>query len=85
MPIGRDETNFAELVASLETDFQKQARTRVVRAKDGRAVLVHVALKKDAGALERAEESLRELRELARTAGVEVVDSVLQLRDAIDP
>ena len=83
--IGRDDTDFAALVTSIETDFQRQARTRVVRAEHGRALLVHVALKKDAGALERGEASLRELRELARTAGVEVVDTVLQLRDAIDP
>jgi GTP-binding protein HflX len=32
-----------------------------------------------------AEESLRELRELARTAGVATVDSVLQMREHIDP
>jgi GTP-binding protein HflX len=32
-----------------------------------------------------AEESLRELRELARTAGVEVADVVLQTRERVDP
>jgi GTP-binding protein HflX len=81
---GREDTQFAELVASIESELDSRARTREVRAKDGRAILVHVALKGDAGAHERAEESLRELRELARTAGVEVVDVMLQLRDSID-
>jgi GTP-binding protein HflX len=47
--------------------------------------LVHVADKSKPGALTRAEESLRELRELARTAGTEVADVVVQARDKIDP
>jgi len=37
------------------------------------------------GALGEAEESLRELRELARTAGVEVIDALIQMRDHVDP
>jgi GTP-binding protein HflX len=56
-----------------------------VRAKDGRAILVHVADKTKRGALAEADESVRELRELARTAGVEVADVVVQARDRIDP
>jgi GTP-binding protein HflX len=32
-----------------------------------------------------AEESMRELRELAQTAGVEVVDAIIQLRETLDP
>jgi GTP-binding protein HflX len=55
-----------------------------------RVLLVGVALKRasripglESGAAER--ESLLELDELARSAGAEVVGSVLQVRDAIDP
>lgn len=70
------------LIASLEADYARAARTRVVEAKDGRAILVHVCEKRDAW---RADESLRELGELARTAGVDVVDSILQVRERIDP
>ena len=51
-------------------------------AKDGRAILLHVCEKQQAHA---AEASLRELAELSRTAGVEVADSVLQVRDRLDP
>jgi GTP-binding protein HflX len=57
-----------------------------VKAKDGRAILVHVGDKsRGAGGVRQAEESMRELRELARTAGTEVADCVTQMRDHIDP
>jgi GTP-binding protein HflX len=83
--IGRIDADFGALIQALEDEFAKRSRTRAVVAKDGRAILVHVADKSKPGALLRAEESLRELAELAGTAGVEVADSVLQLRDRIDP
>ncbi|MCC6554405.1 MAG: GTPase HflX [Polyangiaceae bacterium] len=85
LPIGRADTDFGELIRALEDEFAKRSRTRAVAAKDGRAILVHVADKSKPGALLRGEESLRELGDLAATAGVEVADSVLQLRDRIDP
>jgi GTP-binding protein HflX len=84
-PLGREDTNFGELVASLEAELTRRARTREVRAKDGRAILVHVGEKSRKDAYERGEEGLRELRELASTAGVEIAESILQLRDQIDP
>jgi GTP-binding protein HflX len=43
---------------------------------------MHVCEKKHA---RQAEDSLRELQELARTAGVEVADSITQVRERIDP
>jgi GTPase len=83
--IGRVDLDFGALIQALEDEFAKRSRTRTVVAKDGRAILVHVAEKSKQGALTRAEESLRELTELAGTAGVDVADTVLQLRDRIDP
>lgn len=83
--IGRVDVNFGELVKALEDEFARRSRTRAVTAKDGRAILVHVAEKSKPLALAHAEESLRELSELARTAGVEVVAQVYQLRDRVDP
>lgn len=85
LPIGRENTNFGELIQALEDEFAKQSKARTVKAKDGRAILVHVAEKSKAGALLAAEESIRELCELADTAGVEVMDFVIQMRDRIDP
>ncbi|MFO0586384.1 MAG: GTPase HflX [Polyangiaceae bacterium] len=84
VPIGRADVNFGELVAALEDEFAQASRTRAAFAKDGRAILIHVGDKNRQGALARADESMRELSELARTAGVEVVDSVIQLREKID-
>ncbi len=85
VPLGKLDVDFGALIANLEAEFARRARTREVRAKDGRALLVHVAEKNRPGALALAEESLRELRELARTAGVEAADAVLQARDRVDP
>ncbi|EYF01344.1 GTPase HflX [Chondromyces apiculatus] len=83
--LGRVDVDFGQLIQALEDEFAKRSRTRKVTAKDGRALLVHVAEKTKHGALAHAEESLRELSELADTAGVEIADTVLQLRERIDP
>ena len=72
----------AQLVSALEEEFARAARKRRLVAKDGRAILVHVCDKKNA---HRALASLNELKELARTAGVEVADTVMQVRDQVDP
>ncbi|HEY8430002.1 MAG TPA: GTPase HflX [Sandaracinaceae bacterium] len=82
IPYGSLDVNVERLVTALEEEFARAHRARRVEAKDGRAILVHVCDKRHAL---RAEDSLRELQELARTAGVEVADTVLQVRDKIDP
>jgi len=86
----RLDVDFGDLVSGLETEFARLARTRDIAAKDGRAILVHVGEKsaqspKNAPARADAHSSIRELSELARTAGVDVVDVVVQSRDRIDP
>jgi GTP-binding protein HflX len=84
--MGQPSVDVGMLMADLEAEFSRHAsRARVVRGKDGSAVLVHVGERGERGAAERAAESVRELRELARTAGVEVADVVVQLRDRVDP
>jgi GTP-binding protein HflX len=85
IPFGAPQPNFGELIAALEREFEQKARLREVRAKDGRAILVHVGEKGRPGASLRATARLTELESLAETAGVEVVDKVVQLRDRIDP
>jgi GTP-binding protein HflX len=72
----------AEILSELEDAFARAARTQAVAGKDGRAILLHVT---DRAHAAHAEDSLRELEDLARTAGVAVVDRILQVRDAIDP
>lgn len=83
-PYGHPQPNFGELIASLESEFARRTRTRDV-AKDGRAILIHVGKRGDRGASERARTSLAELQALAKTAGVDVADEVIQLRDQVDP
>jgi GTP-binding protein HflX len=86
LPIGQAHADVGRLMAGLEAEFARRARAREVKAKDGRAILVHVGDKsKGAGAAREADESVHELRELARTAGVDVADTVVQLRDRVDP
>ncbi len=84
--LGQQSIDVGRLMADLEAEFSRRASARDVKAKDGRAILVHVGDKsRGAGAVRQAEESMRELRELARTAGTEVADCVTQMRDHIDP
>jgi GTPase len=82
LPYSQLDVDPSHLITALEEEFARQRRAQAVVAKDGRAILVHVCDKRHAG---RAEESLRELTELAHTAGVEVADTVLQVRDRVDP
>jgi GTP-binding protein HflX len=82
IPFAKVDLDPSSLIPSLEAEFARIAKARPVEAKDGRAILVQVFEKRDS---RKAEESLRELRELARTAGVDVADTVLQVRDKIDP
>ncbi len=77
--------DFGQLIAALEDEFARLSKTRPVRAKDGRALLVHVGDRHRRGASARAEARLRELGELAHTAGVEVMDRFVQVRDHLDP
>jgi GTPase len=85
------DVDFGKLIAALEAEFARLSRTRSVVAKDGRAILVQVGQRpKKNGARPRdgageAEARLRELHELARTAGVEVMDAFVQVRDKLDP
>ena len=85
VPIAQAHVDVGALMADLEAEFARRARGRDVKAKDGRAILVHVVNKSQRGAIHEADESIRELRELARTAGTEVVDVVIQARERIDP
>jgi GTP-binding protein HflX len=67
-------------VTALEQEMARAAPLREV-GEQGRAILIGV----HTGHRAEAEASLEELRELARTAGVQVLDTVLQGRREPDP
>ena len=83
VPFGRPTPDFGQLINALEEEFARRGRVRTVAQQ--RAMLVHVGTRQGPGSQIRASISLRELESLATTAGVNVVDQVLQLRDRIDP
>lgn len=76
--LGRLELNFQAWIAQRDDSMQR-TRARTVRHTE-RALLVVVADERT-----RLERRLTELRELARTAGVEVIDVAFQLRPRPDP
>src|SRR5438132_4496895 len=69
-----------ESALALEQEMARAAPGRAV-GSEGRALLVGAFT----GSRPAAEDSMTELRELARTAGVEVLDAILQGRREIDP
>jgi GTP-binding protein HflX len=73
--------DFLATVNALEDELAATTQARRTGDRE-RAVLVAVCLDQDR---EGAESSLAELKELARTAGVEVVDELLQMRRQADP
>jgi GTP-binding protein HflX len=83
VPHGHAQPHFGQLIESLEDEFARRAKTRQV--KESRAILLHVGEKRKPGAMARAKASMEELRSLAQTAGLVVADTMIQLRDRIDP
>jgi GTP-binding protein HflX len=85
VPLAQSRVDVGRLMGDLESEFARRARARVVKSRD-RAILVHVGDKTGGPtALREAQDSMRELRELARTAGVETADAVIQMRAHVDP
>jgi GTPase len=76
-----DQPDVLATLNALEAELNRTAAARKVSGRE-RAILVAVCLD---GNRARAEASLAELEELARTAGVEVIDRVLQMRREPDP
>ena len=70
-----------ELIAALEDEFAKARPVREIDAGRDRAILVSVTPLSKA----RAQESMDELVELARSAEVIILDTVVQRREKINP
>jgi GTPase len=70
-----------ELIEALEEEFVRERPVRAVDQGKDRALLVSVTT----GSREQAEDSMAELVELARSAGVEVLAQVIQRRKHLHP
>lgn len=79
--VHQEQPDLVDTLEALEQEFNRKAAARAVGGRE-KAILVAVCLD---GNRAHAESSLAELKELARTAGVEVIDSVLQMRREADP
>ncbi len=79
-PVFTVDLNFSEFIQALEEEFARSGRTRKVGTSEG-AILIRVAV----DPLFDSKASLGELRELARSSGVEVLDTVVQHRHDYDP
>ncbi len=81
VPVGKLDVNFSEMIWNLEREFSRRTAGAREAQKEERALLVGVAT----GNPSEAEESLQELKELALSSGVTVLEAFLQRRPLVDP
>jgi GTP-binding protein HflX len=75
------DVDFLELINSLEEEMARNRRAVRRAAARDRAILVGVTT----SSLSEAEESMAELRELAASAGIVVLNEIIQRRPVVDP
>ena len=91
VPFHQARVDAADLIASLEEEFERAVPTTVATRGAERALLVAVSTRREKAeraAQERLpamESRVAELRELCRTAGIQVADVVQQRRPEADP
>ncbi|MEZ0344096.1 MAG: GTPase HflX [Caldimicrobium sp.] len=73
--------NFLDLIKNLEDEFERVKPLKGIAENEDRAILILVREPGD----HYWEERLEELKELSRTAGVNVVGEVVQKRSSLDP
>ena len=78
---GTLDIDFEALMNALEEEFSRAQRVHPLTSAKERAILVSVTT----GEKESAKRSLEELEKLAYSAGVQVVDKIIQRRKRIDP
>jgi GTP-binding protein HflX len=77
---GQLDIDCQDLIGSLESEFARKAQAQKVKRKWERAVLVSVTT----ASKRRAQDSMAELRELAESCRIAVVDTVIQHRRRVD-
>ncbi len=79
--VGQSLVDVQGLVRSLEEEWGKKIAARKIKSREEQAILVSVTTQPRAV----VQESLRELEELARSAGLKVLETVIQSRKEISP
>jgi len=79
--IGQLDIDFLKWIQSLEDEFQRGQRSISLRGSKEKAILLSVSKENR----ERLESSMEELKELAKSSGVFVVDAVIQRPQQISP
>jgi GTP-binding protein HflX len=79
--VGRLNVDFLKWIQSLEDEFQRGRKTTFLGGARDRAILISVGKE----SRERLENSMEELKELAESSGVFVVDSIIQRPQNISP
>ena len=74
--------DFVQLISRLEGELARHQRVAPTDRGKDRALIVHVALGKS---VRTSDARIAELRELCRTAGVKVMDAIVQRRPEPDP
>ena len=75
------DVDFLALIEALESEMARQRRPAHRATNADRVILVNVST----GPIAEAEDSIAELRQLAQSAGVIVLDEMIQRRGSIDP
>jgi GTP-binding protein HflX len=75
------DVDFLNLIESLEDEFARNRQSEHAPDQRDRAILVGVT----ADRLEEARDSMEELKELANSGGVVVLDTIIQRRKQVDP
>ena len=75
------EVDFLALIEALESEMARKRRPVLHATNADRVILVNVST----GGIADAEDSMAELRQLAQSAGVIVLDELIQRRGVIDP
>ncbi len=81
VPLGHWDLDFLRWIQSLEEEFQRGQRSIALRGPGEKAILLSVSREKR----EPIERSIEELKELAQSSGVYVVDTIIQRPHQISP
>lgn len=79
--VGQSQVDVLKMIRSLEDEWGRTVSPRRIRSQGERAILASVTTQPKSS----AQESLKELEELARSAGLSVLETVIQSRREINP